>query len=79
MDFSGPSDIQFFMTYFYSYNIIIYFILYADKTYMKFASIMLSVNAFLVVLAALCLNYLGVTFYLESLTGAVFGIIYCCI
>lgn len=77
MDFSGPSEIQFFMTYFYSYNIIMFFIMYAEKPNKTFAAICLSGNAFLVVIAALWLNYLGVTFYLESLTGSVYGILYC--
>ena len=79
MDFSGPSNIIFFLTYFYSYNIIIFFIIYADKSYFTFAGIMLSMNAFMVVIASLCLNYLGVTFYLESIIGAVYGMIYCSI
>jgi hypothetical protein len=76
MDFSGPSDNQFFMVFFYSYNIIIYLILYSEKRYTKLAALMLSLNSFVVVIAALCLNYLGTVFYLESIIGAVYGIIY---
>lgn len=76
MDFSGPSDNQFFMVFFYSYNIIVYLIMYSEKRHTKLAALMLSLNSFVVVITALCLNYLGTVFYLESIIGAVYGIIF---
>lgn len=76
MDFSGPSDNQFFMVFFYSYNIVIFLILYSEKSHTMFAALLLSVNAFAVVIAALCLNYLGTCFYLESITGVIYGLIF---
>ena len=76
MDFSGPSDNQFFMVFFYSYNIIIFLVLYAEKSHRGFAAFLLSMNAFMVVIAALCLNYLGTGFYLQSITGVVYGILF---
>lgn len=76
MDFSGPSDNQFFMVFFYSYNIIIFFILYSERKHSMLAALLLSTNAFMVVIAALCLNYLGTAFYLQSITGVVYGVLY---
>jgi hypothetical protein len=64
------------MVFFYSYNIIIYFILYSEKQHKTFAAFLLSVNSFMVVIAALCLNYLGTAFYLQSIIGVVYGVIY---
>lgn len=76
MDFSGPSDNEFFMTFFYSYNIIMFLVLYSEKSHKRLAAACLSINAFMVVIAALCLNYLGTGFYLESIIGVVYGILY---
>ena len=76
MDFSGPSDNQFFMTFFYSYNIIIFLIIYAEKKHHSLAAALLSILAFMIVIQALCLNYLGIGFYLESIIGVVYGVIY---
>lgn len=45
MDFSGPSDCLFFMSFFYSYNIIIFLLTYAEKPYKSLAGIMLSILA----------------------------------
>lgn len=53
MDFSGPSSSQFFMTFFYSYNIVIFLIYYSSINRRFLAGILLSLNAFVVVIAAL--------------------------
>ena len=53
MDFSGPADTQFFMSFFYSYNIIIFLILYSEKRHGGLAGALLSFLAFAIVLQAL--------------------------
>mmetsp|Transcript_9010 Transcript_9010/g.10179 ORF Transcript_9010/g.10179 Transcript_9010/m.10179 type:complete len:256 (+) Transcript_9010:541-1308(+) len=76
MDFSGPSDNQFFTSFFYSYNIIMFLIIYSKSNHRILAGFLLSFLAFYIIIQAILLNYLGTVFYLESLVGVVYGVIF---
>lgn len=76
MDFSGPSDNQFFMAFFYSYNIIMFFIIYSKVNHRILAGVLLTLLGVVILIQAVLLNYLGTVFYLESLIGVVYGVIF---
>ena len=76
MDFSGPSDNQFFMTFFYSYNIIIFLMIYSRVNHKILGGILLGLLGIMLLIQGVLLNYLGTVFYLESVIGFVYGVIY---
>lgn len=76
MDFSGPSDRLFFVTFFYSYNLIIFLVLYSKTKHTIWLSISFGLLSFWIILQAFLLNFRGTVFYLESLIGIVYGVVY---
>jgi len=67
-DFSGPSDHAFLATFFYSYNILIFW-KYSEKRRPRLVVTLLSLNALFVIMVGLSMNYLGNTFMFESFIG----------
>lgn len=76
LDFSGPSDHAFMITFFYSYNIIIFFHWYSEEPKTRLVAFLIGLNVFVWIFVSFGLTYMGNTYLLESLLGGIFGFAY---
>lgn len=76
LDFSGPSDHSFMITFFYTYITIIFFERYIEVPMHRLSIFFISLTVILWVLSTFALSYLGSTYIIESIVGGIYGFMF---